>query len=284
MVSLEIQKLKRDLRTRLGRFVGADCKRHYPHLYSLFEEIRNRNNKYPAYLCGGAVRDILLNSNNIPRDLDIIIGYVSKEKLETFFSGRIKGKTSFGGLKLQIKDWPIDIWSLEDIWAIKDGTVAWNGFSVYPEITFLNIDAIAIQLFSRRRQKREIYSKGFFEAISTKTIEINFEENPAPAKCIVRALQIANKYKFAIGPKLAGYMVAHVSQMEIEELAKIYQRRYIEARISVEKLYNCMKSIEMQLQASSKSPVKVFAVQEGNFAERHYGLSNSNCDLFTMTQ
>ena len=282
MVSLEIQKLKRDLRTRLGRFVVTDSKRYYPHLYTVLEEIRNK--EYPAYLCGGAVRDILLGNNSIPRDLDIILGHVSKEKLATLFSGNAKGKTSLGGLKLQIKDWSIDIWPLQDIWAFKEGKVSRKGFSDYPKITFLDIDAIAIQLFSKKRQKRVVYSKGFFEAISTRTIEINFEENPAPAKCIVRALQIANKFKFAIGPKLARYMVAYVSQMEIEELAEIYQRRYINAHISVEKLHNCMKSIEMQLQTSNKSPVKVFAGQDGNFVEQHYSLSKSNCDLFTMTQ
>jgi len=281
MVNFEIQKLKHNLRTRLGRFVGAYSKQHYSHLYSVLEEIRN--NGYPAFLCGGAVRDILLH-NSTPRDLDIMLGYVSREKLATLFSGNVKGKTGLGGLKLQIKDWSIDMWPLQDTWAFKKGKVSGKGFSDYPKITFLDIDAIAIQLFSKKKQKRAIYSKGFFEAILTRTIEINFEENPAPAKCIVRALQLANKFKFAIGPKLASYMVAYVSKMEIEKLAEIYQRRYIDAHISVEKLHNCMKSIEMQLRTSNKSPVKVFAMQDANFAERHYSLPKSNCDLFTMAQ
>ncbi len=282
MVSLEIKKLERDLRTRLGRFVGARSKQYYPRLYSVLEEIRN--DKYPAFLCGGAVRELLLNNNSIPRDLDIMIGYISREKLATLFSGNIKGETSLGGLKLQVKDWSIDVWALQDTWAFKEGRFGGGGFSDYPKITFLDIDAIAIQLFSKKRQKRVVYSKGFFEAISSRIIEINFEENPAPATCIVRALQIANKFKFAIGPKLARYMVAYVSQMEIEELAKIYQRRYIDAHISVEKLHNCIKSIEMQLQTSNKSPVKVFAVQDGDFTGRHRSSSKSNCDLFTMAQ
>jgi len=282
MVSLEKQKLKRDLRTRLGRFIGSESKRYHPHLYSVLEEIRN--NEYPAFLCGGAVRDILLSNNSVPRDLDIIMGYVSGEKLAALFSSKVKGKTSFGGLKLQVKDWSIDMWPLQDIWAFKEGRVAGNGFSDYPKITFLDIDAIAIQLFCKKRQKRVIYSNGFFKAIATRTIEINFKENPAPATCIVRALQTANKFKFSIGPKLARYMVDYVSQMEIEELAEIYQHRYINAHISVEKLHNCMKSIEVQLRVSNKSPVKVFAAQEDNLVERNYSFPKNNCDLFTMTQ
>ena len=281
MVSLKIQKLKQQLRTRLGQFVATDSKRHYPHLYSVLEDIRNNN--YPAFLCGGAVRNMLLCNNSIPRDLDIILGYVSREQLETLFPDHNKEKTSLGGLKLQVKDWSIDMWPIQDTWAFKEGKVTGKGFSDYPKITFLNIDAIAIQLFSKRRQKRKIYSKGFFEAIAERTIELNFEENPAPAKCIVRALRIADKFKFVIGPRLARYMISYTNQMEIEELAEIYQRRYMSADVTVEKLHNCFKSIETQMQASNNRPVKVFAEQNSNFFEQPPSLPKRNRDLFAMT-
>jgi len=281
MVNLKIQKMKRDLRARLGRFVATDSKRHYPQLYSVLEDIRN--NDYPAFLCGGAVRDMLLCNNSIPRDLDIILGYVSRERLETLFPDHIKGETGLGGLKLQVKDWSIDMWLIQDTWAFKEGKVTGKGFSDYPKITFLNIDAIAIQLFSKRRQKREIYSKGFFEAIEERTIELNFEENPAPAECIVRALRIANKFKFVIGPRLARYMISYTNHMEIEELAEIYQRRYMSADVTVEKLYNCLKSIETQMQASNNRPVKVFAEQNSNFLDQPLSLPKRNRDLFAMT-
>lgn len=281
MVSFKIQKLKQQLRTRLGRFVATDSKRHYPYLYSVLEDIRN--NDYPAFLCGGAVRSFLLCNNSIPRDLDIILGYVSRERLETLFPDHIKGETSLGGLKLQVKDWSIDMWPIQDTWAFKEGKVMGKGFSDYPKITFLNIDAIAIQLFSKRRQKREIYSKGFFEAIAERTIELNFEENPAPAECIVRALRIASKFKFVIGPRLARYMISYTNQMEIEELAEIYQRRYMSADVTVEKLHNCFKSIETQMQASNNRPVKIFAEQNSNFFEQPPSLPKRNRDLFAMT-
>jgi hypothetical protein len=281
MVSLKIQKMKRDLRARLGRFVATDSKRYYPHLYSVLEDIRNNN--YPAFLCGGAVRDMLLCNNSIPRDLDIILGYVSREQLETLFLDYIKGETSLGGLKLQVKDWSIDMWAIQDTWAFKGRGAPEKGFSDYPKITFLNIDAIAVQLFSKKRRKREIYSKGFFEAIAERTIELNFEENPAPAECIVRALRIAYKFKFVIGPRLARYMISYTNQMEIEELAEIYQRRYMSADVTVEKLHNCFKSIETQMQTSSNRPVTVFAEQNSNFFKQPLGLPMRNRDLFAMT-
>jgi hypothetical protein len=273
--------MKKDLRARLGRFIASDSKSYYPHLYSVLEVIRKSD--YPAFLCGGAIRDMLLCNNSIPRDLDIIFGYVSKEKLETLFADYIKGETCLGGLKLQVKDWSIDIWPINDTWAFKEGKFMGKGFSDYPKITFLNIDAIAVQLFSKRRRKREIYSKGFFEAITERTIEINFEENPAPAECIVRALRIANIFNFVIGPKLARYMISFKNQTEIEELAEIFQRRYMSLDFTVEKLQDCFKSIETQIQASNNRPIKVFAEQNNNFFKEHLSFPERNCDLFTMT-
>ena len=273
--------MKQDLRARLGRFVTTDSKRYYPHLYNVFEVIHKNN--YPAFLCGGAVRNMLLCNSSTPRDLDIILGHVSRERLETLFPNHTKVKTSLGGLKLQVKDWSIDMWPIQETWAFKEGKVMGKGFSDYPKITFLNIDAIAIQLFSKRRQKREIYSKGFFEAISERTIELNFEENPAPAECIVRALRIANKFKFVIGPRLARYIISYKNQTETEKLAEIYQRRYMSADVTAEKLHDCFKIIEKQMQDSDNKPVKIFAEQNSNFSEEPSILPKRNRDLFAMT-
>lgn len=281
MVSLEIQKMKRSLRARLGRFVTTDSKRYYPHLYNVLEDIRN--NGYPAFLCGGAVRNFLLCNNSVPRDLDIIMGYVSRERLATLFPDHIKRETSLGGLKLQVKDWSIDIWPIQDTWAFKEGMIKGSGFSDYPKTVFLNIDAIAIQLFSKRRQKREIYSKGFFEAIAEKTIELNFEENPTPTECIIRALRIANDFNFVIGPRLARYMISYINQIEIEDLAEKYRRRYMSADVTVKKLHNCFKSIETQIQAYGNRPVKIFADQNLNFFKQPHSSSKRNRDLFAMT-
>jgi len=281
MDSLEVQKLKRDLRSRLGRFVATDSKRHFPHLHFVLEGLRN--NDYPAFLCGGAVRSFMLCNNSVPRDLDIILGYVSRERLEALFPDHIRGKTGLGGLKLQVRDWSIDMWPIQETWAFKEGKVVGRGFSDYPKTVFLNIDAIAIELFSRKRQRREIYSKGFFEAIAERTIELNFEENPAPAECIVKALHIAEKFKFVIGPRLARYMLSYTNRMAIEELAAIYKRRYVSANVTPDRLYNCFKSIEKQVRASHNKPVNAFAEQNTNLSNHPASFLGKTRNLFAMT-
>ena len=235
-------------------------------------------------MCGGAVRNMLLCNNCISRDIDIIMGYVSKEQLETLFPNNIKGKTSLGGLKLQVKDWAIDMWPIHETWAFKEGKYDGKEFSDYPNITFLNIDAIAIQLFSGNMQEREIYSNGFFEAIAERIIELNYEENPTPAECIVKALHIAEKYKFVIGPKLAHYMVSYINQIGIEKLTEIYQRRYMSCDVTVDKLYKCFKLIKTQLNSSNNQTVKIFGEQSYNSIRQSFRESNVNYDLYKVNK
>ncbi len=260
MVDQRIEKLKKDVRACVGHLVVNESK-SCPALYKTLQEIRDCG--WPAFLCGGAIRDMLLSRGQIvPRDLDIIFGYVTMEEMSSLFADYgNKRRTRLGGLSLQIKDWTIDAWPLSETWAFKEKHVIWKGFADFPKTTFLDVEAVAVQLFSRKRQKRVVYSKGFFEAILKKIIEINLEDNPYPALCIVKSLVVANRYKFALGPKLAKYIEYHAGRIEIEELLEIYKVRYGAMHLSADKLNFYMKAIREHLRLSSKQPVRLPSVQ-----------------------
>jgi hypothetical protein len=257
MVDSRIQKLENELRARLSRFV-ADNSKCCSYRHEALRKIREFKGK--AFLCGGAVRDILLSDslNSIfPRDLDIILGYAEIEKVADSFSDCTKRWNCYGGVSIQVKDWSIDMWPLDKTWAFTHNYVEGKGFSDFPKTTFLNIEAVAIQLFGRKGKKREIYSKGFFEAILDRTIEINLEENPNPRTCIVRSLNVAKKFKFAIGPNLARYIKRYANQIGLEELLELYQVRYRSIHLSVNELYSFIKAIEEQLRISDRKPVQL---------------------------
>lgn len=257
MVNSKIKILESDLRNRISYFVGNNsnwCSTCYSALHKLREY-----DQY-AFLCGGAVRDILLSrrSNNIvPRDLDIVLGNTELKKIAASFSDSVKRWNCYGGVSIQVKDWSIDLWSLNNTWAFVEKLVEGKHFSDFPKTTFLDIEAVAVQLFCRNKQKREIYSKGFFEAILKKTIEINLEENPNPAMCIVRSLGVASKFKFALGPKLAKYIAHYTSQTDLEELWTLYKIRYKCNYVSLETFCLYIKAIEEQLRISNKQSVKL---------------------------
>ena len=257
MVDSKIQNLENELRARISRFV-SDNSKWCSYRYKALQKIREFKGK--AFLCGGAVRDILLSdsrNNIIPRDLDIILGYAEINNVADSFSDCTKRWNCYGGVSIQVKDWSIDIWPLDKTWAFKNNYVEGKGFSDFPKTTFLNIEAVAIQLFCSKGKKREIYSKGFFEAILDRTIEINLEENPNPRTCIVRSLSVAKKFKFAIGPNLARYIKHYANQIDLEELLELYKVRYRSIQLSFNELYSCIKAIEEQLRISDREPVQL---------------------------
>ena len=257
MVDSRIQKLEDELRARVRRFVADDskwCSCRYKALRKIREFERH------AFLCGGAVRDILLSdsrNNIIPRDLDIVLGYAEMKNVADSFSDCTKRWNCYGGVSIQVKDWSIDMWPLQKTWAFEKKYVEGRGFNDFPKTTFLNIEAVAIQLFGKKGKKREIYSKGFFEAILNNTIEINLKENPNPPMCVVRSLSVAKKFKFAIGPKLAKYITYYANQIGLEKLMELYHVRYRSTRFSAKELYSCIKAIEEQLRISAKEPIKL---------------------------
>jgi len=257
MVDSRIQKLEDELRARVRRFVADDskwCSCRYKALRKIREFERQ------AFLCGGAVRDILLSDNRnkiVPRDLDIILGYAEIKNVADSFSDCTKRWNCYGGVSIQVKDWSIDMWPLQKTWAFEQKHVEGKGFSDFPKTTFLNIEAVAVQLFGRRGKKREIYSKGFFEAILNNTIEINLKDNPNPPMCIVRSLSVAKKLKFAIGPKLAKYISHYANQIGLEKLLELYHVRYSTTHISANELYSYIRAIEEQLRISDNEPIKL---------------------------
>jgi hypothetical protein len=257
MVDSRIQNLEDELRARMRRFV-ADKSKWCSCRYKALRRIREFEQH--AFLCGGAVRDILLsNTRNqiIPRDLDIVLGYAEIKNIADSFSDCTKRWNCYGGVTIQVKDWSIDMWPLQKTWAFEKKHVGGKGFSDFPKTTFLDIEAVAVQLFGTNGKKRAIYSKGFFEAILNNTIEINLRENPNPPACVVRSLSVAKRFKFAIGPKLARYITHCANQVGLEKLLEVYQDRYISTHLSLNELCSCIRAIERQLRVSADEPVKL---------------------------
>lgn len=265
MVDSKKQKLKAILSDRIGRFVDNRSK-WCLHRHEALQKIREYDRN--AFLFGGAARDILLSNNYnpiIPRDLDIVLSYADLNKVADSFVDSDKRWNCYGGVSIQIKDWSLDLWRLPETWAFKEKFVGVKGFVDLPRTTFLDINAVAVQLFKRKGQKREIYSKGFFEAILKKTIEINLEDNPNPAICIVRSLRIATKFNFAIGTKLAKYIEHYANRIELEEILRLYQNRYQPTGLSIDELDNYIKAIRQHVRVSDKRPVKLPASENNGY-------------------
>jgi hypothetical protein len=229
----QIKQLKKELRDRISKFCSkSDVAWKAPILQTLHEI---KEHKWPAVIFGGTIRSLLLGSgkNRRPRDIDIVLNSVSINKIESLFSESIIRQTRFGGVKIQRDDLEFDLWPIDKTWAyVKDNSKT-RTYENLPKTTFLNIEAIAIDIWPQRGHKRSIYTDNdsFFYAILSKTLEINREENPFPMLCVVRSLIMATKLRFKLGSNLSKYIEKYGSMASSNELEEVQLKHYGKVKI-----------------------------------------------------
>jgi len=163
------------VRKRLGDFLKARSVQQ-----TLFSEAlaRIKANKWNAVIFGGVLRDLtILGPTEQPRDIDVVAD-VPQSQMEKALGDLTSSRNRFGGLRVNATGIQIDIWALESTWALRDEPRTDLSFDRLVSTTFLNAEAIAVDVLPKKGQKREIYSAGFFEAIRKRTLDISFEPNP----------------------------------------------------------------------------------------------------------
>ncbi len=194
----------------------------------------------PAVIFGGTLRSLLLGRLSRrprfgrPRDLDIVVAGASVDGLREQLQEYLVRQTRFGGLQLQRGNWHFDVWPVDKTWAIVNDASLDANFQALPQTTFFNLEAIAVDLWTEPGRRRAIYSGDdrFFAGLIDRTIEINREENPFPALCVVRSLVFASSTRFWLGPRLAHYLAVHRESVSNTELEEVQHQHYGAIRIS----------------------------------------------------
>ncbi len=138
-----------------------------------------------VYLFGGIIRDLaLLGRKGFNSDIDLVV-----EGCWSHFVSYLESlnaqKNKFGGYRLMIGKWPVDIWNAEETWAIKKGLIAYNGIASLTDTTVLNWDAILMNW----RTRNFIYRKNYIEDVKSRMLYIVLEENPNPLGMVVRVFR-----------------------------------------------------------------------------------------------
>jgi len=225
-------------------------------IHEVLERIVDR--RWRAYVIGGTLRDVMLAPGSVwPRDIDVVVDGCSTEELDKTFGDLLVRRTRFGGLHLakSIKCGGIsqvcyqalfDIWRLEDTWGIRTRGLQ-PTIENFVRTPFLNVDSVAIDLVPKNSRHRHIYESGFFQSLITKTLEINFEPNPFPLVCIVRALIMAAKLEFALGRSLAQFVANYSRWGSINDLVKAQVSHYGRVRCNADELRLWLEAIEVKL-------------------------------------
>ena len=213
------------LRQRVGEFLLCRTRRRAA-LRPVLRQIAEAGAR--SFLFGGVVRDLaILGPGSDPRDIDVVVERITPA-LWRVIERHVAKRTRFGGYELSVGRWRVDLWALEDTWAFRAGLVPGPTFEALPRTTFLNVQAAAVEILPPHGRPASVLTSGFPDALRDRTIDINLEDNPDPARCVVSALASAWRLGFALAPRLVEYILRHAAALPGEGDAPLPYRRRVQ--------------------------------------------------------
>lgn len=138
-----------------------------------------------VYLFGGVLRDIALyGKRGFNSDIDLVVDGNWRE-FEKYLMSLNAVKNKFGGYRLSVAGWPIDIWNAKNTWAIKEGFVEYINVASLTKTTILNWDAILMNW----RTKIFIYDEKYFSELNNGVLDIVLINNPNPLGMAIRVFR-----------------------------------------------------------------------------------------------
>lgn len=174
--------------------------KYFYHCFKNEKELINIINdlcrNYKVIIFGGFVRDYLYKQKHNFRDIDIVVDIDNnslKKLINKYFTNATISINQYEGYKIHLKNVCVDIWSLQNTWAIKNGYFPKEHLL---KTVYLNIDAYGY----------ELSSNSYIDNCDTKKkpteIDICFEINPNEELNLIRSIVLSKKYKINISNSL----------------------------------------------------------------------------------
>jgi hypothetical protein len=208
------------------------------------------------YLFGGLLRDLSAGLN--PRDIDLVTNEASLLHLNPFVQNWEPRHNKFGGLNFKREGWEFDLWPVEQTWAFNSNCdeieLDQSSFASLPYTTFLNVEAIVVELWPETGE-RQVHEHKFFEAFHNRVVEINYEPNPSPAHCVIRSLLVAQRLNFSLGPKLVRYINDNIDSISSREFAMLQSSHYGRIVLGEENFDRLTRLIKSYCRRNSDNPL-----------------------------
>ena len=118
---------------------------------------------------GGMIRDFLIGSpKGFKGDIDIVVDSQSLDELFIVFQNYQILRNKFGGLRINLGSWEIDIWRLSDTWAFSNVPGISPILSNLPFTTFFELDSICYNL----RSKKIVCTPTYFDHFKDKILDV----------------------------------------------------------------------------------------------------------------
>lgn len=170
---------------------------------------------------GGMLRDLsLLGNDGFDSDIDLVIDTDNEDELDAFLQSWKPVQNKFGGYRLKLSRWEVDIWSLKSTWAFKKGYVEDGSFADLCKTTFFDWDGIVYNV----GDGSILAVDGYLDHINTGLLDINLENNPNPMGNIVKAFRYREKYGAGFSSRLAKYIYENLEDFD-PDFISLYENK-----------------------------------------------------------
>lgn len=199
------------LKKRVIRFFGS------PKRLEVRNFIRILSQSGEVLVFGGLLRDIALyGGGKFNSDIDLVVDCPS-DILFGFFEkyGGLSGRNHFGGYRVKVGGWSIDVWPMKETWAFVSGYVDCVDRESLLLTTITNWDAIAFSF----KDDALISSRDYIESLRRRELDIVLVENPNRLGAFLRVLKfIFDKQVEVLLPKALMYLKDGFLEFSSEEL------------------------------------------------------------------
>lgn len=183
-----------------------------------------------AYLFGGVVRDALLGSSGVFGDVDIFVsGPVDAESIERI--SRVSRRTNFGGMRLVVGRYDVDIWELSKSLAFRFERGAEKSVRGLLSTVCFSTDAVAVSLVSGN----VLADSRFNKTVNSRVFGFVSKPFALEKLQVVRIARICVKNGVKPDREVCKYFVDGVDFFGVDELVKAEQkwkgRRLLDGRI-----------------------------------------------------
>jgi hypothetical protein len=206
-----------------------------------------------AYVVGGFVRDSINNKKS--RDLDMIAS-VSHKQLEYLLKD---SKLNYSinrmlGIKIELNNFEVDIWSIDNNWAFRDAVVKRNEDYILDNISdgcFYNYDGLVINIHTNNFR-----SNHYNDFVNNNQLDIIQKsksyksKNPTVEANVLRAIYLNEMFGVNITPNCMSYLVKMFSNVSENHVLKdrlnLYLNKYEKYKkvLSIEDVMDAIKLIK----------------------------------------
>ncbi len=220
---IDIADNNQSLKKRVIRFFES------PKRADVLDFIKSASLVGEVLVFGGLLRDIaLFGVKNFNSDIDLVVDCAPSELFSFFNECMYKSRRNkFGGYRVEIAGWTVDVWPIRETWAFKNDCVMFENRESLLLTTITNWDAIAFSF----EDKQIIAASSYLECLKIGELDIVMEYNPNPTGVLMRIIRsICDRQAQVLMPKIVKYLkrelpkwsATQIVSAQVDMLGKIY--------------------------------------------------------------